>query len=259
MGGHEAPHQFRAITPPVRTQVDKRYDSCGSCDETNRDLRDTPPSDGGPDVIGKRTKDETTRTPEATPGALDSGMSLISKDMTVTGDCVTQGRVRIQGTIDGNVTATGLELQPSGSVKGDVSALEGTSGKEAFVIDGSVEGAVRARVVEVRASGSVHGGVFADDAIIHGRVSGGVLARTRLTLEETATVEGDVRARRLALKDGGQVNGTIRMGEQAAAELAEDGARPGATARKEAPGGEDDPATKGSPEARAPLAAGGPA
>ena len=44
---------------------------------------------------------------------------------------------------------------------------------------------------------------------------GGILARKRLALEETAEVEGDVDARRLALKEGGQVNGTIRMGDRA--------------------------------------------
>ncbi len=41
------------------------------------------------------------------------------------------------------------------------------------------------------------------------------MARNRLVLEDTADVEGDVRARRLALKEGGQVNGTIWMGERA--------------------------------------------
>lgn len=147
-------------------------------------------------------------------------MSLVSGNMRIKGDCVTDGRLRIQGTITGNVTAKGIELESSGRVQGDVGAPEGTEVREAFLIDGAVEGAVRARVVEVGRNGAVSGGVVADDAVIHGRVQGGILARKSLALEETAVVEGDVRARRLALKEGGQVNGTIRMGENAAAEAA---------------------------------------
>ena len=61
----------------------------------------------------------------------------------------------------------------------------------------------------------MHGGVVADEAVIHGQVHGGILARNRLALEETAEVEGDVHARRLALKEGGQVNGNIHMGDRA--------------------------------------------
>ena len=103
----------------------------------------------------------------------------------------------------------------SGSVDGDVIAAEGTKSDQVFVICGLVTGAVRAPQVEVRQGGRVHGGVVADEAVIHGQVHGGILARNRLTLEETADVEGDVHARRLALKEGGQVNGNIRMGERA--------------------------------------------
>ena len=51
--------------------------------------------------------------------------------------------------------------------------------------------------------------------VVHGQVHGGILARQRLVLEETAEVEGDVHARLLSLKEGGQVNGNINMGERA--------------------------------------------
>jgi cytoskeletal protein CcmA (bactofilin family) len=51
--------------------------------------------------------------------------------------------------------------------------------------------------------------------VVHGQVHGGILARQRLALEETAEVEGDVHARLLSLKEGGQVNGNINMGERA--------------------------------------------
>jgi len=72
---------------------------------------------------------------------------------------------------------------------------------------------VRAGRVEIRKGGSVSGGVVANEAVVQGKVRGGVQARTRLALDESAEVEGDVLAKRLALKEGGKVNGTIRMGD----------------------------------------------
>ena len=142
-------------------------------------------------------------------------LSVISKEMHFKGNCETDGHLLIEGTISGNVTAHGVELAASGSVDGDIIAAEKTKPDQVFIIRGLVTGAVHAPQVEVLRGGKVHGGVVADEAVIHGQVHGGVLARNRLTLEETAEVEGDVHARRLALKEGGQVNGNISMGERA--------------------------------------------
>ena len=142
-------------------------------------------------------------------------LSVISKEMHIEGNCETDGQLRIDGRISGNVTAHGVELAASGSVHGDVIADEKAKSPQVFIIHGLVTGAVHAAQVEVRLSGKVHGGVVADEAIVHGQVHGGILARKRLALEETAEVEGDVHARRLALKEGGQVNGNISMGARA--------------------------------------------
>jgi cytoskeletal protein CcmA (bactofilin family) len=150
-------------------------------------------------------------------GDATNDVSIISSDMLITGECDTRGQLRIEGRIAGNISASGVELTPSGTVDGDVVAKNGSSAK-VFVISGTVSGAVRAGRVEVRRGGSVKGGVVADEAVIHGRVHGGVQAKNRLALEESAEVEGDVLARRLALKEGGRVNGNIRMGDDVLAE-----------------------------------------
>lgn len=144
-----------------------------------------------------------------------SVLSIISRDMHIEGNCETDGQLLIEGRISGNVTAHGVELVASGSVDGNVIAAKEAKSTQAFIISGLVTGAVHAALVEVRLGGKVNGGVVADEAVIHGQVHGGVLARNRLTLEETAEVEGDVHARRLALKEGGQVNGNISMGARA--------------------------------------------
>ena len=171
-------------------------------------------------MFDNTTKDrKVTGRERKTPETGGNVFSFISKEMHIQGNCDTDGQLRIDGKISGNVTAQGIELSASGSVKGDVLATEKGKSDQVFIISGLVTGAVHAAQVEVRPGGKVHGGVVADEAVIHGQVQGGVLARTRLALEETAEVEGDVHARRLALKEGGQVNGNIHMGDRANLEL----------------------------------------
>jgi cytoskeletal protein CcmA (bactofilin family) len=162
-------------------------------------------------------------------------LSVITKDVRIVGDVETAGRLRLEGAVTGNVRARSIELAATGSVEGDVVMLDPQNGKETFAIDGTVQGAVRAGQVEVGQGGSVLGGIEADHATVSGRVQGGIQARDRLALRATAVVEGDIDARRLALEEGGQVNGNIRIGDRAA--LAESGRTKGAGEKKGAESG----------------------
>lgn len=81
-------------------------------------------------------------------------------------------------------------------------------------IEGSVEGTVRAgKAVVVGKDGSVDGEVFTQDAVISGRVSGLLVAESRLELQATCRIEGEVRARRMQLEEGAILNATVKMGE----------------------------------------------
>ena len=129
-------------------------------------------------MLGKTKKEPDTRR-HRSPSDAGGDTSVISKDMRIIGDCSTEGRLLIHGSISGDVTARGLELTSTGSVGGSVIAPEGSDGNQFFVIDGAVEGTVRASHVEVQRNGTVTGGVEADEAVVHGRVQGGILARDR--------------------------------------------------------------------------------
>lgn len=168
-------------------------------------------------MLGRKTTESEPTAPTGGSVGRSGADSIISKQMVIHGDCVVEGRIRIEGSIKGNVKADGLELAESGSVEGDISAAsKGREGRPPFVIAGRVDGSVRSVRVEITPAGKVLGGVEADEVHVRGRVQGGIVARKRLVLKETAVVEGDVRARVLGLEEGGQVNGTILMGEKAA-------------------------------------------
>lgn len=105
---------------------------------------------------------------------LEAVISIIGPGMKVVGDCETDGTVRI---------------------------------------DGVVEGAVRAgKAVVVGKDGRVKGDITTQDAVISGTVQGTLSAESRLELQATARIEGEVRARRMQLEEGAVLNGTVQMG-----------------------------------------------
>jgi cytoskeletal protein CcmA (bactofilin family) len=102
-------------------------------------------------------------------------ISIIGPGMRVTGDCQTEGTLRIEGTV-------------AGTVRADKAVVLGKDG----VVDGDIA---------------------TQDAVIGGRVTGSIVAESRLELQATCVVEGEIRARRLKLDEGGKVNGTVQVGE----------------------------------------------
>lgn len=116
-------------------------------------------------------------------------------------------------TNESNVSQPGREgvisiIGPGMRVVGDCET-EGT-----LRIEGSVEGTVRAgKAVVVGKDGVVDGDITTQDAVVGGRVTGSIVAESRLELQATCAVEGKVRARRIKLEEGGRVNGTVEIGE----------------------------------------------
>jgi cytoskeletal protein CcmA (bactofilin family) len=105
-------------------------------------------------------------------------LSVIGVGMIVRGDVETTGVVKVEGTVDGHVTAKSQVLVAKGGVvKGDIETRE---------------------------------------AVVGGLVAGAIHASERVEIQSGASVEGDVTTRRIAVAEGASLNGQIRMGEQPA-------------------------------------------
>ncbi len=117
-----------------------------------------------------------------TSAARDGVISIIGPGMRVIGDCETEGTLRIEGTVEGTVRA--------------------------------------GKAVVIGKDGVILGDVFTQDAVVGGRVSGTVVAESRLELQATCLVEGEIRARRIKLDEGGRINGNVQTGETAATQAA---------------------------------------
>lgn len=102
-----------------------------------------------------------------------NAMSIIAPDMVVTGNLVAVGVVRIEGRVEGNVSAENqILLSQGGVVEGDLTTRE---------------------------------------AVLAGEVRGTVTATERIEVQTSALVHGDIVTPRLLIQEGGRINGAIRM------------------------------------------------
>lgn len=107
---------------------------------------------------------------------LSEVVSIIGPGMQVVGDCTSDGVVRIEGRVEGIIRA--------------------------------------AKSVVVGKDGFVNGDIETQDLIVAGRVAGTITAQSRVELQASCHVEGDIRSRRVKLEEGGRVEGRLHMGAE---------------------------------------------
>jgi cytoskeletal protein CcmA (bactofilin family) len=107
--------------------------------------------------------------------APESVISIIGPGMTIVGNCETDGTVRIEGTVEGSIKA--------------------------------------GKAVVIGKKGVVNGDIATQDAVISGRVEGTLLAASRLELQATCRIDGEVHTRRMQLEEGAVLNGNVHMGQ----------------------------------------------
>lgn len=96
-------------------------------------------------------------------------VSLISADLSVTGDLVSPGDLQIDGFVEGDIRCQSLTIGPSASVTGNV---------------------------------------VAEDVLIRGTLNGGIEARS-VTLGKTAQVTGDILHETIAIEAGAVLDGRL--------------------------------------------------
>lgn len=112
---------------------------------------------------------------------------------------------------------SGREGVPGLSIIGAGMRVVGDISADGVVkIEGSVSGTVRAaKQVLVARGGEVEGDVVSREAIIGGEVRGAIYAEERVELQATSVVHGDVHTKKLLIQEGGEINGVLRMSEDA--------------------------------------------
>jgi len=114
---------------------------------------------------------------EATSDSTHNTVSLGPRDRVV-GLLYIEGDLRVAGTIEGELEATGdVDIDETANVKASVAG---------------------------------------QDVSIRGHVKGPVTAKKRLVVGKSGTLTGDVRVARLVIQDGARFSGNVSMGKAAA-------------------------------------------
>ena len=104
---------------------------------------------------------------------LSDVVSVVAPGMTILGDVKCDGTVRVEGKIEGSIKAT--------------------------------------KSVVVGKGGRITGDIETQDVVVAGTVVGTVVGASRVELQETCKIEGDIRSRRVKLEEGGQIEGRLHM------------------------------------------------
>lgn len=125
---------------------------------------------------GKSDRSSPATRDRTPPRTGEGAISIIGPGMRVVGDLITDGTVRIEGRVEGTVRA--------------------------------------GKAVVVGKEGEIVGDITTQDAVIGGHVKGTVQAESRLELEATSVIEGEIRApdHHFRLDEGARFNGSIQMG-----------------------------------------------
>lgn len=133
-------------------------------------------------------------------------------------------------------------IGPGMHIQGDIST-DGT-----VRVEGSVHGTIRAgKAVVLGKEGVIEGDVVTQDAVIGGRLTGSIVAESRLELQSTSVIQGEIRAcaEHLQLDEGARFNGQIKMVEAGDRSASSGSPLPGAPpAAISAPPASEDPRVK---------------
>ncbi len=118
---------------------------------------------------------EPGKTPGPRPsGSKEPGLSIVASGLRVEGELDTNGVIKVEGTIVGRVRAE--------------------------------------RQVLVAKGGLVDGDILTREAIIGGEVKGAIFADERVEVQANSSINGDITTQRIVVQEGGEINGTVQMG-----------------------------------------------
>jgi cytoskeletal protein CcmA (bactofilin family) len=127
------------------------------------------------------------------------------------------------GISSGSMGSTGSKTSGGdGTLIGEHISIEGTiRADEDIVIDGSMKGTIEVKThqLTVGPKGKVEADVTAESVVISGRMTGNIIARSKVLITKNADFSGQIKAKRIAVEDGAYIKASIeleREGEKAA-------------------------------------------
>ncbi len=142
----------------------------------SRSADNSPPATPEPPVASAVTSGPPVSDLRSAPPAAPKpkpAASVLSSDITITGNVRSSGDIQIEGTIEGDIRAHTLIVGETATVKGEV---------------------------------------VAEDVVVHGRVVGR-LRGLKVRLSTSARVEGDIVHKTIAIESGAHFEGSVQRQE----------------------------------------------
>ncbi|WP_284267012.1 bactofilin family protein, partial [Roseicyclus amphidinii] len=133
----------------------------GAADTARSDQKSSPNA-------GASMSTSSSSSPKSKPAP-----SVLSSDLTITGNLRTTGDIQVEGTVQGDI---------------------------------------RAHLLTVGESANIEGEIVADDVVVTGRVVGKVRG-LKVRLTSTARVEGDIIHKTIAIESGAHFEGSVQRAE----------------------------------------------
>ncbi|MEF3279713.1 MAG: polymer-forming cytoskeletal protein [Elusimicrobiota bacterium] len=99
--------------------------------------------------------------------------TIISSDCVFTGNIITKGSIKIEGSVEGNISEA----------------------KEVFI----------------GKTARVNGDVSSEKCIIYGNLKGNIFVKEIVEIMSSASVEGGITASRIMIEEGANINGKVEM------------------------------------------------
>ncbi|WP_240956045.1 polymer-forming cytoskeletal protein [Wenzhouxiangella sp. XN79A] len=112
---------------------------------------------------------------------------------------------RSPGSASGSRAAA--TIGPSIRINGDL------AGEEDLIVEGRITGTVelKSNTLTIGAQGQVEARVYAHTILVEGTVNGDLYASERISIRQSARIEGNIYAPRISLEDGARFRGAIDM------------------------------------------------
>ena len=111
------------------------------------------------------------------------------------------------------------------------------SGSENLTVEGQVEGKIvlKQHVLTVGVHGRIRAQVFAKSVVVLGEVIGNIAATEKVAIRNEGTVEGEIKAPRVAIAEGAKFRGGIDMQQDQEQSGNRSGPKPGSEPRRPSP------------------------
>lgn len=135
----------------------------------------------------------------------DNNITLVAKEIEVTGNLKGKGAVQIEGTLHGDISVTSVVIGENGSVNGVINATN-------VIVNGKLNGSIFCDTLEIMPNGVVSNEIKVKKVLISGMVDGSIESKEEINIDKTGVVNATTMLSQNIVVDG-SFNGKIIASE----------------------------------------------